>query len=127
MAGISRGECSGSSCCELDALRGDAKRHGRRRLATEARPREQAGRNMATPQRSPLWPLVAYGALALAMLAMSERPIDAKERQDPRRATTNSGAHNKARLISLSGKRQIAFRASPAYCVARALAASTEP
>jgi hypothetical protein len=87
VAGISRGECSGSSCCELDALRGDAKRQGRRRLATEARPREQAGRNMATPQRSPLWPLVAYGALALAMLAMSERPIDAKGRPDTHRAT----------------------------------------
>jgi membrane protein len=43
---------------------------------------------MATPQRNPpLWAFVAYGALALAMLAMSERPINAKGRPDPRRAT----------------------------------------
>ena len=41
-------------------------------------------------------------------------------------ATTNSGAHNNARLVSLSGKPQIAFRANAAYCMARALAASTE-
>jgi hypothetical protein len=87
MAGISRGECGGSSRCESDALRGDAKRHGRRRLATEARPPVQAGRNMATPQRSSLWPFLAYGALALAMLAMSERPIAAKGRPDTHRAT----------------------------------------
>ena len=45
-------------------------------------------RNVATRQRSPLWPFLAYGAVTLAVLAMSERPIDAKERQDPRRATT---------------------------------------
>jgi enamine deaminase RidA (YjgF/YER057c/UK114 family) len=42
-------------------------------------------------------------------------------------ATTKSGAHNSARLISLSGKLQIAFRASAAYCIARAVAASSEP
>jgi hypothetical protein len=43
---------------------------------------------MATPQRNPpLWAFVAYGALALAMLAMSERPINAKGRPDPRHAT----------------------------------------
>ena len=44
MAGISRGECGGSSRCESAALRGDAKRHGARLVAPEARPREQARR-----------------------------------------------------------------------------------
>ena len=43
------------------------------------------------------------------------------------RATTKSGAHNKARLNSLSGKLQMAFRARVAYCRARALAASSDP
>ena len=43
--------------------------------------------NMATPRRSPLWPFVAYGALALVMLAMSDWPIDAKGRPDTHRAT----------------------------------------
>lgn len=43
------------------------------------------------------------------------------------RATTNSGAHKRARLISLAGKLQMALRASSAYCMARALAASREP
>jgi len=43
------------------------------------------------------------------------------------RATTNSGAHNNARLISLSGKLQMAFRASSAYSPARSLAASSDP
>ena len=43
---------------------------------------------MATRHRSLLWPFLAYGAVTWAVLAMSERTIDAKERQDPRRATT---------------------------------------
>jgi membrane protein len=42
--------------------------------------------NMATPRRSPLWAFVAYGALALVMLAMSDWPIDAKGRPDTHRA-----------------------------------------
>ena len=33
--------------------------------------------------------------------------------------TTYSGARSNARLLSLSGKPQIAFRANPAYCKAR--------
>lgn len=43
------------------------------------------------------------------------------------RATTNAGAHSKARLISESGKVQIALRADPAYCAALAVAASSDP
>ena len=35
------------------------------------------------------------------------------------RATTNSGAQSRARLISESGKLQIALRADSAYCAAR--------
>jgi membrane protein len=43
---------------------------------------------MATPQRRPLWEIVAYGALALAMLAKSKHPIDANEgRPEAPRAT----------------------------------------
>jgi hypothetical protein len=81
--GVDRGAAGGS------ALRGDEQRHhGGRLPAPEAPPRDQARRNMATPQRNPpLWAFVAYGALALAMLAMSERPIIAKGRPDPHRAT----------------------------------------
>src|SRR5437879_10313420 len=37
------------------------------------------------------------------------------------RATTNSGAHSKARLISESGNWQMALRADSAYSTARAL------
>jgi membrane protein len=48
-------------------------------------------RNMATPQRSPLWPFVAYCALALVMLAMPERPNDAKGRPETDRANATSG------------------------------------
>src|ERR1700690_1099871 len=43
------------------------------------------------------------------------------------RATTYSGAHNKALLYSLSGNEQIAFRAISANCIACALAASSDP
>ena len=43
------------------------------------------------------------------------------------RATTNSGAQSKARLISESGKVQIEFCADSAYCAARAEAASNDP
>jgi membrane protein len=70
-------------------MRGDEQRHhGGRRPASEAPARDQARRNMATPQRNPpLWAFVAYGALALAMLTMSGRPINAKGRLDPHRAT----------------------------------------
>jgi membrane protein len=64
------------------ALGGDAKRHGARLLAPESRPREQPRRNMVTLERSPLWPFVAYCALALVMLAMPEGPNDAKGRPD---------------------------------------------
>src|SRR5208337_911655 len=42
-------------------------------------------------------------------------------------ATTNSGAHNRARLISESGRSQMARRASAAYSWARVVAASREP
>ena len=83
MAGISRGECGGSSRCESDALRADAKRHGGGGgwLLKHVREHGRVG-NMATPRRSPLWPFVAYGALALVMLAMSDWPIDAKGRPE---------------------------------------------
>ena len=69
---------------------GDVKRHGARVVAPEPTPREEPRRNMATPQRSPLWPFVAYGALALAMLAMRDRPGDAKgpPETDPANATS---------------------------------------
>lgn len=42
-------------------------------------------------------------------------------------ATTNSGAQSNARLISESGKGQMALRADSAYSVARREAASNEP
>ena len=73
--------------CEFDALGGDAKRHGRPVKHVRENGRV---RNVGTRQRNPLWPFLAYGALTLAVLAMSERPIDAKERQDPHRATAMS-------------------------------------
>ena len=41
-------------------------------------------------------------------------------------ATTNSGAHSRARLISESGNVQIAFCADSAYRVARDVAASSD-
>src|SRR5437588_7101687 len=43
------------------------------------------------------------------------------------RATTKSGAHSRARLISELGKVQMALRAASAYSAARALAASRAP
>src|ERR1700739_1335190 len=43
------------------------------------------------------------------------------------RATTNSGAHSKARWISELGSSEMAARASSAYCWARVVAASSEP
>jgi len=43
------------------------------------------------------------------------------------RATTKSGAHSSARLISELGKVQMALRAASAYSAARALAASRAP
>src|SRR5258708_10606306 len=43
------------------------------------------------------------------------------------RATTNSGAQSRARLISESGNVQMALRADSAYCVAAAAAASPHP
>ena len=73
------------------ALGGEANRHGARLLAPEARPREQPRRNMVTPERSPLWPFVAYCALALVMLAMPERSNDAKGRPGTARANATSG------------------------------------
>jgi membrane protein len=72
-------------------LGGDAKRDGARLLASEARPREQPGRNMARPQRSPLWPFMAYGALALVMLAMPDRPDEGKGRPETDPANATSG------------------------------------
>jgi hypothetical protein len=72
-------------------LGGDAKRHGARLLAPEAPPREQPRRNMARPQRGPLWPFMAYCALALVMLAMPERPNDAKGRPETEPANATSG------------------------------------
>ena len=43
------------------------------------------------------------------------------------RATTNSGAHSRARLISESGKKQMDLRADSAYSAAREVAASKDP
>src|SRR5438132_14073298 len=43
------------------------------------------------------------------------------------RATTKSGAHSSARLISELGKVQMALRAASAYSAARPLAASSAP
>src|SRR5205807_7584905 len=43
------------------------------------------------------------------------------------RATTNSGAQSSARLISESGKVQMALRADSAYCAARVVAESSDP
>ena len=78
-------------CCGWIAMRGDEQRHhGGRRPASEAPARDQARRNMATPQRIAALGVLAYGALALAMLTMSGRPIDAKGRPDPHRATAMS-------------------------------------
>jgi membrane protein len=73
------------------ALGGEANRHGARLLAPEAPPREQPRRNMVTPKRSPLWPFVAYCALALVMLAMPERSNDAKGRPETACANATSG------------------------------------
>ena len=39
--------------------------------------------DLATPQRSPLWEIVAFGALAFAIFAMSKQPIDAMETSGP--------------------------------------------
>ena len=62
-----------------------------RLLAPEARPPEEPRRNMARPQRAPLWPYLAYGALALVMLAMPDRPDDAKGRPETDPANATSG------------------------------------
>jgi membrane protein len=59
---------------------------------------------MAKPQRMPLWEIVAYGALALVMLARSKQPIEANgERPEPRRATATTSPE-----YSDSGERDLA-------------------
>jgi membrane protein len=87
-------------------LPSDAKRHAGRLLATEAPPCE-------TPKRSPLWPFVAYSALALAMLAMPKRPIETKERPStdravakPREAADSEGQIDRSRAAERGRGRQ---------------------
>jgi membrane protein len=81
VAGISMTDALKRGLARRFPLRGDAKRHGGRLLAPEAPPREQAMAK-TSPRRSQLWPFVAYGALALAMLATPERPTAAKGRPE---------------------------------------------
>ncbi len=92
------------------ALGGDAKRHGARLLAPEPRPGDQSRRNIARPQRGPLWPLVAYGALVLVMLAMPDRPDDAKGRPetDPAKRRRSNPPMAGRRLIAHAQRSAVA-------------------
>ncbi len=89
MARISRGECGGLGAGSRSALGGEAKRA--RLQAPEGRPREEPRRNTARAQRAALWPYLAYGALALIMLATPDRPDDAKRRPETDPANVTSG------------------------------------